>query len=353
MMNGTGRGGIRALRPWCVALLTLLLGLALPAVAQTQQQVAQPAAPAPLGDRNQPDAAELEMQRALRGGTIAGTISIPNQTASVLIQPEGRSWRGFRNRALTWIGAVAILGAAAGLGLYYLLKGKTRIKEGRSGRSVLRYDGLERINHWMVASSFVILGLSGLVVTYGRSLLLPWMGPKAFATLAIWCQAAHQFLSFPFVLGLILMLVLWAGQNLPKQADLAWLRAGGPMAKGNPPAGKFNAGQKLLYWFVLGCGAALAVSGYLLMFPFALTDIGGQQWAHMIHGVLAMLMIAAILGHIYIGTLGMEGAFEAMARGRVDYNWAKEHHRLWLEEELTQAHRTLEPPRRKWRAGAD
>jgi formate dehydrogenase subunit gamma len=179
------------------------------------------------------------------------------------------------------------------------------------------------------------------------------MGPEAFATLATWCQAAHQFLSFPFVLGLILMLVLWAGQNLPTKPDMIWLRAGGPMAKGNPPAGKFNAGQKLLYWFVLCCGAALAVSGYLLMFPFALTDIAGQQWAHMVHGILAMIMIAVILGHIYIGTLGMEGAFEAMARGRVDYNWAKEHHQLWLEEELAQAHRTLEPPRRSHPAGAD
>jgi len=318
-----------------------------------QQAPPPPAAPVPLGDRNLPDAAELEMQRALRGGTIAGTITIPNQTASVLIQPEGRDWRRFRNRVLTWIGAIAILGAVIALALVHLWKGRTRIEGGRSGRSILRYDGLERANHWMVAASFVALGLSGLVITYGRGLLMPWMGAEAFASLATACQAAHQFLSFAFVLGLVVMLALWAGRNLPTRADLAWLRAGGPLAKGHPPAGKFNAGQKLLYWFVLSCGAALAVSGYLLMFPFALTDIGGQQWAHMVHGILAMLMIAVILGHIYIGTLGTEGAFEAMANGQVDYNWAKEHHRLWLEEELAKAHRTLEPPRPTRAAGAD
>ena len=115
-------------------------------------------------------------------------------------------------------------------------------------------------------------------------------------------------------------------ENLPTKVDVAWVKAGGPVAKGHPPAGKFNAAQKALFWFTVGGGALVAVSGYLLMFPFTVTDIAGQQWAHMVHGLMAMVMIAAILGHIYIGTLGMEGAFEGMSTGRVDYNWAKEHH---------------------------
>jgi formate dehydrogenase subunit gamma len=75
------------------------------------------------------------------------------------------------------------------------------------------------------------------------------------------------------------------------------------------------------------------VSGYVLMFPFYGTGIQNMQAAEIVHGVVAMLFVAAMLGHIYIGTIGMEGAFEAMGTGTVDLNWAKEHHNLWLEQE--------------------
>ena len=148
------------------------------------------------------------------------------------------------------------------------------------------------------------------------------------------------------------MLAVWVRENLPTKVDVAWIKAGGPVAKGHPPAGKFNAAQKALYWFTVGGGALVAVSGYLLMFPFTVTDIAGQQWAHMVHGLMAMVMIAAIIGHIYIGTLGMEGAFEGMSTGRVDYNWAKEHHSVWLEEEATKAREAVVPPGAR-AAGAD
>ena len=125
------------------------------------------------------------------------------------------------------------------------------------------------------------------------------------------------------------------------------------MAKGHPPAGKFNAAQKALYFFTMGGGALVAISGYLLMFPLTVTDVIGQQWAHIVHGLMAMVMIAAILGHIYIGSIGMEGAFEAMSTGRVDYNWAKEHHSVWLEEEAAKARQIVAPPAGARAAGAD
>ncbi|MBV1799970.1 formate dehydrogenase subunit gamma [Siccirubricoccus sp. G192] len=309
--------------------------------------------PAPFTDRGQSDAAELELRRALRGGMIEGAVTIPNQTAAVLIQPEGRDWRVFRNSTLGWTGAIAVLGMLAALALFYLLKGTTQIESGRSGRSILRYGGLERANHWMVATSFVLLGLSGLNLSYGRYLLRPLIGAEAFTSLTFWGQAVHQYLSFPFTIGLAVMLAVWLRENLPTRTDLAWLRAGGPMARGHPPAGKFNAGQKLLFWFVIGGGALVAASGYLLMFPFTLTDIAGQQWAHMAHGIMAMLMLAAILAHIYIGTLGTEGAFEGMSSGRVDYHYAKEHHRLWVEQEMAKAQEVVAPPARARSAGAD
>jgi formate dehydrogenase subunit gamma len=92
-------------------------------------------------------------------------------------------------------------------------------------------------------------------------------------------------------------------------------------------------------------GTAVAVSGYLLMFPFYGTNIENMQTAQMVHAVVAVLFIAAMLAHIYIGTIGMEGAFEAMGEGTVDVNWAKEHHSLWLQEEMTKA-KSGDVPRR-------
>jgi formate dehydrogenase subunit gamma len=309
-------------------------------------------APPPNTARGDVSAEEMELQRALRGGLIDGRITIPDAAASVLIQPEGRDWRAFRNTWLFWIGAAAVVGTVAVLALFFLASGRKRIEAGRSGRSILRFSTLERMNHWMVAVSFVLLGLSGLNITYGASLLRPVIGPEAFTTLTWWGQAAHQYLSFPFVLGLAIMVAVWLRENLPTKVDVAWLKAGGPMAKGHPPAGKFNAAQKALYWFTMGGGALVAASGYLLMFPFTVTDVAGQQWAHIVHGLMAMVMIAAIIGHAYIGTIGMEGAFEAMSTGRVDYNWAKEHHSVWLEEEATKAREAVLPPGAR-AAGAD
>jgi formate dehydrogenase subunit gamma len=309
-------------------------------------------APPPNTARGDISAEEMELQRTLQGGFINGRITIPDRAASVLVQPDGRDWRVFRNRWLFWSGAAAVVGMVAVLALFFLVSGRKRIEAGRSGRSIQRFNALERINHWMVAVSFVVLGLSGLTITYGATLLRPIIGPEAFTMLALWSQAAHQYLSFPFVLGLLVMLAVWVRENLPTKVDVAWVKAGGPVAKGHPPAGKFNAAQKALYWFTVGGGALVAVSGYLLMFPFTVTDIAGQQWAHMVHGLMAMVMIAAILGHIYIGTLGMEGAFEGMSTGRVDYNWAKEHHSVWLEEEATKAREVVVPPGAR-AAGAD
>ena len=203
----------------------------------------------------------------------------------------------------------------------------------------MRFDLLERVNHWMVASCFIILGLSGLNLTFGRWLLLPVIGPEAFTAVSQAGKIAHNFLAFPFTAGLVVMLLVWLSDNIPNKLDLAWIKAGGGfIGRGHPKAARFNAGQKIVFWVTVLGGGLVATSGYVLIFPFAVTDIAGQQWAHMVHGVLSALMVAAMLAHIYIGSLGMEGAFDAMGTGRVDYNWAKEHHALWVEQELAKAH---------------
>ena len=140
------------------------------------------------------------------------------------------------------------------------------------------------------------------------------------------------------MLGLVLILFIWIKDNIPDRTDIEWFRQGGGfIASRHAPARRFNAGEKLVFWGVLGAGAAVSASGLLLLFPFYIIDIAGMQIAQMVHSIIAVLFVALILGHIYIGTLGMEGAFEAMAIGEVDFNWAKEHHDLWLKEELAKS----------------
>src|SRR5258707_9001916 len=190
----------------------------------------------------------------------------------------------------------------------------------------------------MTATCFIILGISGLNITFGRPLLLPLIGPSAFTTWSELAKYAHNFLSFPFTIGVVVIMLMWIGGNIPNAVDVAWIkRGGGIVGNDHPPAYKFNAGQKLIYWIVIIGGSAIAVSGYFLMFPFYATDIAGMQLAQIVHGVVAVLFVAAMLGHIYIGTIGMEGAFEAMAEGTVDENWARQHHKLWLDEEKNKA----------------
>ncbi|MBL6081956.1 formate dehydrogenase subunit gamma [Belnapia sp. T18] len=338
---GSGRGGANnAQQPSSTAPETQTGGPRPAPIAPRPRVAVEPiVAPPPFTARSDTDATALEAQRAEQGGVIEGAVSIPNQAAGILVQPAGRDWRGFRTRILTIAGAVILLGTVFILAGLYFLRGPQRIDAGRSGRTLHRYGLFERMNHWMVAVSFVLLGLTGINITFGRTLLRPVIGAEAFTTLTWTGQAVHQFLSFPFVIGLMAMVLVWARDNLPSRVDIAWIKAGGPAAKGHPPAGRFNAAQKALYWFVIGGGVLAAVSGYLLMAPGLLDNVTNQQWAHVLHGLMAMVMMAAIIGHIYIGTIGTEGAFEAMATGRVDYNYAREHHSLWVEERVAEARR--------------
>jgi formate dehydrogenase subunit gamma len=277
--------------------------------------------------------------------TIQGRGSIPDVKSYTIEQPAGRDWRRFHEVTLRWIGAVAILGALAVLILFYLLRGMVRIESDRSGRTVVRFNAAERFVHWMTATCFVVLAVSGLNITFGKPLLLPLMNPEAFTAWSEWAKYAHNYLSFPFTLGVILIFLMWIAGNIPNRVDFEWLRRGGGIVgHDHPPAYRFNAGQKLIYWIVVLGGGAITVSGYALIFPFYGTSIETMQDAEIAHGVIAMLFIAAMLGHIYIGTIGMEGAFEAMGTGSVDVNWAREHHSLWLEEEGARGGRNPSQP---------
>jgi formate dehydrogenase subunit gamma len=292
-----------------------------------------------------PDASVVNEQTLLREAPyIEGQIDQLDERARVLIQPAGRTWDHFHQVTLHWLGAAAILGTLAALAAGYFLLGRLRISAGRSGRKVLRFKAFERFAHWLNAVSFVVLGVTGLNITFGKRLLLPLIGNDAFSAFSQAAKYAHNFTSFPFVLGLVLIVAIFIKDNIPDKVDIEWFRKGGGFVKSrHAPARRFNAGEKLVFWGALGAGALVSASGFLLLFPFYLTNIAGMQIAQVVHSVIAMLFVALILGHIYIGTLGMEGAFEAMWTGEVDLNWAKEHHDLWLEDELAKGRRALPP----------
>ncbi len=266
---------------------------------------------------------------------LEGRISIPDQKASVLIQPAGREWREFHNTTVFWTGAISILGILAALLVFYAVRGRIAIDSGPSGKTMTRFNGFERFIHWMTAGTFIVLGITGLNVAFGKYLLLPLIGAEAFTTFSQLGKYAHNYLAFPFMIGVVFMFLAWVKENIPNAVDVAWLKAGGGLfVKGaHPPAKKFNAGQKLIFWSVILGGVALSISGVILLFPFYATGMAEMQLAQIVHGIVGGVIVAIMIAHIYIGSVGMEGAFDAMGSGEVDVNWAKEHHSLWVKEE--------------------
>jgi formate dehydrogenase subunit gamma len=314
-----------------VLILAAAVLTALPASAQDRN---------PDGSVNPTASSVQEEQLFKEMRRIQGRCTLPDQKACTIEQPAGRDWRTFTVVTLSWIGGIAVLGMLAVLVLFYLIRGMVRIEAGRSGRIVVRFNAFERFVHWMTAVCFIVLALSGLNITFGRFLLLPMIGADAFTAWSQWAKYAHNYLSFPFTIGVVVIFLMWIAGNIPNRGDVAWLKEGGGIVGGaHPPAQRFNAGQKMIYWIVVIGGTAVAITGYILMFPFwGGTTIAGMQTAAVIHGIVGLLFVAAMLAHIYIGTIGMEGAFEAMGTGTVDENWAKQHHSLWLEEEKAKGH---------------
>ena len=284
-----------------------------------------------------------------------GNVSIPDKDAGILVQSGGQSWRQFRMDDLITLGAWLILGTIIILALFYGNRGTIKISAGRSARKIKRFSTLERFTHWLTAVPFCVLALTGLNLIYGRDLILPIIGPEAFSAITSVGKSLHNFMGFAFILGIILMVILWVRHNLWDKYDRGWILNGGGMFDENvhPPAKKFNFGQKIIFWAVVLSGASLSYSGISLMFPFEFSPFAGtfsflnnfgfnlptnlepiqeMQLTQAWHGILSVLMVALIIAHIYIGTLGMEGAIDAMWEGEVDENWAREHHSAWVAE---------------------
>jgi formate dehydrogenase subunit gamma len=310
-----------------------LLGLvALTAPAVTPVLAQQPTSVNPTASAVSEDQLLQQLKQ------VQGRSSLPDVKSQMLQHPAGRDWRHFHEVTLRWVGAIAILGVLALLVIFYLTRGMVRLESGRSGRKVVRFNAFERAVHWMTATCFILLALSGLNVTFGKPLLLPLLGPEDFSAWSEWAKYGHNYLSFPFTSGVVLIFVMWIAGNIPTGRDVEWVkRGGGIVGNDHPPADRFNAGQKSIFWLQVIGGGIMVVTGYILMFPFYGTDLNGVMIAQMVHGVTAMVFIAIMLGHIYIGSIGMEGAFEGMGEGTVDVNWARQHHSLWLAKKQATA----------------
>ena len=302
-----------------------------------------------------------ELWRAFRFGSADITASNSGPAATTLIQDGGMWWLTFRQGPLATYGSYLLLGTLVLLALFYLIRGRIRIDGEKTGRTVTRFKAIERFGHWLLAGSFILLGITGLITLLGRKFLIPAFGRDAFATLAELSKWVHNNVSWAFMIALVMIFVMWVIHNLPDRTDINWLlKGGGIFTKGHPPARKFNAGQKLIFWSVILLGGSISISGLALLFPFELNmfaatfaklnafgvpDMLGMapypevltpheemQYSQLWHAMLSFVLMAIILAHIYIGSVGMEGAYDAMGTGEVEEQWARQHHSLWVDE---------------------
>ncbi|MDP2356269.1 MAG: formate dehydrogenase subunit gamma [Beijerinckiaceae bacterium] len=335
MMNLRSAVFAIALAATCGVAASPLRAQAQPAPqAQTTPEAAQPPQQQVQVPPPPPRQSVTEDMLLRENDRIIGRVSIPDTRLAFLEQPQGRTWRRFNETWAPWILGLSVILPLLALLLLYMFRGAQRYERDASPIYVIRYSAFERFNHWMTATSFVILALTGLNYVFGKRLLMPLMSPGTFGDFSQIAKYAHNFFAWPFILGVLVMIVVWTRDNLPRRVDLAWLRAGGGLFKDTThlSAGRFNAGQKLLFWAVVLATLVTFGSGLALMFPLMFLDVNGMQLWGSIHSIAAALFIALIIGHIYIGTAGTEGSFGGMGSGEVDLAWARHHHDLWAED---------------------
>ena len=258
-----------------------------------------------------------------------------NREADNLINGAGQNWRQIRNRVVAVYGGWILFGLIVVTLLFYVIRGRVDLEGGASGVKVLRWTAWERFVHWVTAVSFVVLAVTGLSLLFGRTILIPLMGPEGFSVWAAMAMGLHEFVGpWIFTPGVALMIGMWLVNNLPEKGDVEWwIKGGGIIGSSHPSSGRLNSGEKLWFWFIATFGVACIVTGVILAFPVEWAQTRStMQLSSVIHGVSALLWIAFWMGHAYIGTIGSEGSLEAMTTGYVDVNWAKQHHDRWYEE---------------------
>ena len=260
--------------------------------------------------------------------------SVPGREYNVLIQGAGREWRAFRNGPVTQVGGWLLVVMLALITIFYLIKGPIKLHSQPTGRLIERFNAVERAAHWTTAITFVFLAITGIVMFFGKHIILPWLGYTGFSWLSIVSKNLHNFLGPLFMFAIAVTFLLYVKDNLITSADMKWIsRFGGMFGGEEIPSGRFNGLEKAWFWGGLVLlGVVMSVTGLILDFPNWNQTREAMQQANLIHVIAAVLFTAAAFGHIYMGTIGMVGAYRAMSDGYVDEAWAKEHHALWYEE---------------------
>jgi len=332
--------------------LALAIAFAAPALAQQAPAAAPAGAPAA-------DPIKVQQQRATdqpgnnapvwrevrSGDPTKNYASVPGREVTVLVQPQakffgqesmttaGEAWRKFRNGPITFIGGWLVVLVLATIAAIYFVLGP--IKTGAdTGRKIERFTLVERWAHWIMGISFVVLGISGLIMLFGKHVLLPVFGYTLFAWLTALCKNLHNFVAPLFLVSLPVFIIIYIKDNLPEKGDLKWMLNAYKMFLGKHlPSGKFNAGEKTWSWGgVVFLSTILCVTGVVLLFPnFDQVRMTMQQY-HVVHAIAGVLVFSISFGHMYLGTVGVEGAYRNMRDGYTDETWAREHHENWYND---------------------
>ena len=363
-------------------LFTCVLAISLPAAAQTRQDdLPPPTAPSQGGIQGQnildvkpevkPDASSdpnyLKQNNAQRNqvqpgnnspmwrgvaGGLQGFTSLPKSQdpeAGVLIQAPvqypgsrfttaGEAWRQVRNDLIIPYGGALFLISLGALAIFYFARGALGHTDGRGPAAIERFTPFERSAHWANAIAFVTLAISGIVMAFGKFFLLPVMGLTLFGWLSYVLKTLHNFAGPVFAVSLVIVFFTFVRDNWPQRGDLGWLlKAGGAFSKSGdePPSHRFNAGEKVVFWLgVFFLGFIVVASGLVMdkLIPNLVYDRSTMQIAHMVHAVSNVLMMCVFALHIYLGTIGIHGAYRAIQTGYVDEAWAQEHHQFWYED---------------------
>lgn len=291
------------------------------AVAEVQRQQVQPYNNAPVW-------------REVRSGQPQFT-TVRGVDTNVLIQSTGQTWREVRNGPIAFYGGILLSVVVIALLAFYLIRGPIRVHEPPTGRRMLRFTPAERVVHWSMAFTFVTLMVTGLIMFFGKWLLLPLFGYTLFSWVALFSKNLHNFVGPLFLVSILVGIPMFMKDNSMRSYDWTWLKMAGGLFTGKHVAShRFNAGEKLMFWStVVVLSLIIAISGLVLNFPNFEQGRQAMQLASVTHWVAAMLAMCVMLGHIYVGTIGIEGALDSMRTGYVDESWAKEHHEYWYNDE--------------------
>ncbi len=318
-----------------VAVMTLA-----PGISHSQSSVRPPGSAVTFPDAPEAgpsntlgDQSDSDIWRTIRGGAPRDPAVIFAPTAEgALMTTTGQQWRVLRENVLRkYLGwaPVAVIGLLA---LVYLVRGPMRIKGGRSGKTLPRFTLTARVGHWFMAVVFILLAISGLIILLGRVAIAPYLGKEVNSVLTSAALQGHNLFGPLFILALVWMFFAFVKGNFFHPHDIKWMLRAGGLFGHHVSSRKFNFGEKSWFWMVILVGIVMSATGILLLFPWLSDDLRLHQLSTILHVLGGVLLLSVAIGHIYVGTIGMEGSIDSMLKGEVDENWAKEHHDIWYEQ---------------------